>query len=191
MLNHLKSFHRLVTLAMGNIESDCIIGRGTRGMGDSHTTEATHASFSKCSNPLPTTSPIRHTQLLGKPRGHLSPPRYLWLHCPCLSPCLMQSTALTTANSSGNQDPAGPLSPQILATSLWTVGSDEPQLLGSLGLRNPGRGVCASLCEQLPWVLRTSSLQQGTGAQEAAPEALCQPQTPTSLPHRSSRVSLK
>lgn len=142
MLNHLKSFHWLVTLAMGNIESDCIIGGGQEGWGATtpqrQPMPASQSALIHCP-PLPLT---RHTQLLCKPRGHLSPPRYLWLHCPCLSLCLMQSTALTTPNSSANQDPAEPLeSPQILTTSLWTVSSNEAQLPGSFGLVYPGRGV--------------------------------------------------
>lgn len=70
MLFHdLKSFHWLVTLAMGNMESDCIIGRGTRGMGDNYTTEATHSSFSKCSNPLPTTPPHQAHPAAGQAQG--------------------------------------------------------------------------------------------------------------------------
>lgn len=192
MLNHLKSFHWLVTSHCGEISGKHKIGLHLR-KGDKRDGGLPHQR-----QPMPASQSLQSTARAPIPSGtssfwaspgvtchHPS----VWLHCPCLSPCLspflMQSTELTTPT---------PLQIRI-QQSHWSHPKSSQLLCGQSSLMTPSCWEALGSC--VPWQrsdcvpafvngslgsCRHQACSKGLEPRKLPQKLLCLPQTPTSYP---------
>lgn len=182
MLNHLRSCHWRLILCWGKHQIRLRYRKGRRPYHRGNPCQPLRKlQVTACHLP-------GHTQDLGKPWGHQSPPRCLWLRWPCVSPFPMQSAARTTPKllwKLGSSRPAGgyPKSPHHLCgqSALMT-----PSCWETLSSCTLGRG--ARLCQPVsvaPWDLVHIKLAAGGWSPGSWPRgSFAHPQTPRLSPHR-------